>query len=45
MSFKFNITEPKGSGHHADNYFRNSSDQVQQKSNKINNEQIKYKTT
>jgi len=45
VSFKFNITEPKGSRHHADSYFRNSSDQVQLKSNKINNEQKKYKTT
>jgi len=40
MSFKFNITEPKGSIHHADNY----SGQIQLKSKKINNEQIKYKT-
>jgi len=43
MSFKFNIPESKGSKHRADNHFWNRSNQVQLKSNKINNEQINYK--
>jgi len=30
ITCQLNLTEPKGSGHHVDNYFRNRSDQVQQ---------------